>query len=199
MRAAELAYVLLEGAEIREVAEAVEASGHSSVAVEGLKEPVTVGGVELIPRLTTRNLGRLRGFKWLKAYPVEKAEDLKRYPRLRRYAHVVTVTESALRRLGPKEIERLGNLNLPVEIQVNPLLNAIASGLWLRGLRALLMAALTGRVRIAVSSGATRPQLVRPVEVKRALLEVLGLTQSHSFEAVISIPANVLGKVVRGR
>ncbi|GEM_PF-4203680 len=197
MQAAELAYVLREGAELREVAEAAEATGHASVAVEGLREPLTISGIELVPRLTTRDLSMLRRFKGLRAYPVEKAEDLRSYPRLRRYAHIITMTGNALRRLGPREVERLSNLGLPVEVQVNTVLEALASGLWLRGLRALLTAALTDRVKLATSSGAFRPQLIRPVEVKRAFLEVFGLTQSHTFEAVITVPANVLGKVVR--
>jgi RNase P/RNase MRP subunit p30 len=197
LRAAELALAPQKDVEPEAIAEAAKSTGHVAVAIEGIQEPTAVNGIKLIPRLTTRDLNMLKRFRGLRAYPVEKAENLKNYPKLKRYVHIITMTANAMRRLGPKEIDRLVNLGLPVEVQINVALEALATGSWLRGFRALLLAAMTNKIRIAVSSGAHDPLLIRPVDVKRAFLEVFGLTQSHSFEAVITVPINTLESVMR--
>ncbi len=197
MRAVELAFILKNGSGLNDLAKTAKEAGYTAVGVEGITKPVTIGDITLVPRLTTKDLAALKRFAGLRAYLIEGADDLRGYPRLRRFAHIVTVTDKALRRLGPKEVEKLSNLGLPVELQLNPLIRAIIRGQWLRGLRALLLAALADRVSLAVSSGGTDPRVIRPVEVKRAFLEVFGLTQSHSFEAVITVPSDVLARVMR--
>ena len=197
MRAVELAFILRTESSLNDLAKAAKELGYSAVGVEGITKPVSIEGVTLVPRLTTKDLAALKRFAGLRAYLVEGAEDLKGYPKLRKFADIVTVTDKALRRLGPKEAEKLGNLGLSIELQLNPLLRTSMLGQWLRGLRALLLAASADRVRLAVSSGATDPRVLRPVEVKRAFLEVFGLTQSHSFEAVITAPSDVLARVIR--
>ncbi len=197
MRAVELAFIPEAESSLINLAKAAKELGYSAVGVEGITEPVSIEGVTLVPRLTTKNLAALKRFAGLRAYLVEGAEDLKGYPKLRRFADIVTVTDKALRRLGPKEVEKLGNLGLPIELQLNPIFRVIVQGQWLRGLRALLLAASADRVRLAVSSGGTNPRIIRPVEVKRAFLEVFELTQSHSFEAVITVPSDILARVVR--
>ncbi len=197
MRAVELAFILKNDSGLNDLARSARELGYTVVGVEGITKSVNIEGVALVPRLTTKDLAALKRFTGLRAYLIDGAEDLKGYPRLRRFAHVVTLTTKALRRLGPKEVEKLGNLALPIEIQLNPLLQIIVQGQWLRGLRALLLAASADRVRLAVSSGADDPRVIRPVEVKRAFLEVFGLTQSHSFEAVITVPSDVLARVMR--
>ena len=198
MRAVELAFILKTELDLNDLAKAAKDLGYAAVAVEGITKPANIEGVALVPRLTTRDLAALKRFAGLRAYLIEGVNDLKGYPRLRRFAHIVTVTDKALRRLGPKEVEKLSNLGLPIELQLNPLIQTIIQGQWLRGLRALLLAASADRVRLAVSSWATDPRVMRPVEVKRAFLEVFGLTQSHSFEAVITVPSDALARVMRG-
>lgn len=198
MRAVELAFIIRTELGLDDLARSAKEAGYVAVGVEGITRAMNFDGLTLVPRLTTKDSAALRRFKGLRAYLVDSAEDLKGYPKLRRFAHVVTLTVKALRRLGPKEVEKLVSLGLPVELQLNPILRAITQGYWLRGLRSLLLAASADRVRLAVSSGADDPRLIRLVEVKRAFLEVFGLTQSHSFEAVITVPFDVLDKVMEG-
>lgn len=197
MQPVELALTPTSESSIKELVNTAKALGYAAVCVEGIQERVDLADLSLVPRLTSKNVQALKRFRGLKAYPIDDADDLKGYPKLRRFADIVTVTEKGLRRLGPKEAEKLSALGLPVELQLNTVLRAVMSGQWLRGLRALLLAASADDVKLAISSGGDDPRLIRPPEVKRAFLEVFGLTQSHSFEAVITTPSDILAKVMR--
>jgi len=178
----------------REVMELLRKFKYHIIVCDDAKKYSILNDITIIPRVTSSSANELKTAprNAIKAYIVKSKEDLKNYPKLKRVANIITLTDEALTRLGPKSIEKIVNLGLPVEICVNDIIKALEKSRYLKGLYSLLIYAASDSIDLIVSSCPTKNLDVLHPIVVRSILEELGLNSIQAKKALTQTPINVL-------
>ena len=164
------------------------------IVCDNVKKYSILNDVTIIPRVTSSNANELKTAprNAIRAFIVKSKEDLKNYPKLKRVANIVTLTDEALIRLGPKSIEKIVNLGLPVEICVNDIIRALEKSRYLKGLYNLMRYVASDSIDLIVSSCPTKNLDVLHPIVVRSILEELGLNSIQAKKALTQTPIKVL-------
>lgn len=164
------------------------------IACDNVERHEIMNDIMIIPRITSSSTDELKTTprNVVRAYVVESKNDLKNYPKIRRIANVITLTTEALIRLGPKSIEKISNLGLPVEVCVNDLINALETSKHLKGLYNLIRYVIINSVDLIVSSCPTKTsEVLHPIFIE-SILEELGLSSVQAKKALTQTPIKVL-------
>jgi len=164
------------------------------IVCDNVKKYSILNDVTIIPRVTSSNANELKTAprNAIRAFIVKSKEDLKNYPKLKRVANIVTLTDEALIRLGLKSIEKIVNLGLPVEICVNDIIKALEKSRYLKGLYNLMRYVASDSIDLIVSSCPTKNLDVLHPIVVRSILEELGLNSIQAKKALTQTPIKVL-------
>ncbi len=177
-----------------ELVELLKKFKYHIIVCDDVKKYDILNDVTIIPRVTSSNANELKTAprNAIRAYMVKSKEDLKNYPKLKRVANIVTLTDEALIRLGPKSIEKIVNLGLPVEICVNDIIRVLEKSRYLKGLYNLMRYAASNSIDLIVSSCPTKNlDVLHPILV-RSILEELGLSSIQAKKALTQTPIKVL-------
>jgi len=165
--------------------------------VEGIKKLSRANDLILIPRITRTNIEDLKVApkNMVKVLKVRSNDDIKDPIRLRRIAHAISLTSEALLRLGRKSVEKLYNFDIPVELPLKSLLDAMESQKYLKGLVNIIKAVLRKNLEIIFTACPSKPnEVIHPVMLI-SILEELGITGTYALKSLTLTPLRVLRSV----
>ncbi len=165
--------------------------------VEGIKKLSRANDLILIPRITRTNIEDLKVApkNMVKVLKVRSNDDIKDPIRLRRIAHAISLTSEALLRLGRKSVEKLYNFDIPVELPLKSLLDAMESQKYLKGLVNIIKAVLRKNLEIIFTACPSKPnEVIHPVMLI-SILEELGITGTYALKPLTLTPLRVLRSV----
>ena len=181
---------------IEEYLEILKKLKYSLVLVEGLNKHKTTNEVKLIPRFTSDTLDELRAKPryFVRSLIIRSSEDLKGYPRIRKVANLVMLTKEFLLTTGVSSLQKLVNLELPIEVCVKDVIEVLqrrgSKGLWY-----LMKLVCEGRLDLIISSCAYNLyELVHPF-TKLSILNALGIPEVIAHKSLTLIPIRVVRSI----